>query len=439
MRYGYMSAFQPVLAMEALYHCLWKYRMIGRRLATADGHPVTVLSPGIHNHDAGPDFSNARIRIDDTEWAGNVEIHVRASDWLRHGHDRNPAYDNVALHVVGVDDMRIRRRDGSVIPQVVITLPQDTYSLYALLSEGMESVRCARSLPQIPEINRIDWIESMGIARLHEKAGRIRQLLDSLGGDWQQALFITLARALGFGLNSVPFELTAKSLPLNYLSRHSDNPQQLEALLFGQAGMLDPALPADDYYAMLCREYSFLARKYSLHPIGRELWKYARTRPANFPHRRIAILAGMLIDGFHLRDSLAEAKGDIDALRECFRSQASPYWQNHSTFGVSSSSSLSRTLSASAIDLLLINVAAPFYFAYGASKANPDLAQAGCDLLRQLKSERNSIISHWEAIGIKVKSAFESQALLHLRNEYCERARCLECRFGVKLLADRLR
>lgn len=421
--------------MEAIYHYMWLHEMRGRTLRMVDGRSVEVISPGVHNSDAGPDFSYARLRVDDAVWVGNVEIHTRASDWFRHGHDTDPAYDSVSLHVVESDDIRISRRDGSVIPQVVIDVPESVKSVYAGLVSGMDSIRCGHMLGKVSHICLTDWFESLGVERLIEKAARIREMMRISAGDREQALFVTLARGMGFGLNSVPFELTARSIPIRYLFRHSDNVMQLEALFFGQAGMLDAAdCEGDPYYAMLRREYKFLRGKYSLTPIRSGLWKYARTRPHNFPHLRLAALAAMFSGHYALSGSIMDARGDVDKLASCFKIEAGGYWREHSAFGRKRQKPLSCTLSDSSIRLLLVNVAAPFYYAMGAESGNPDIAAIGVDLLRRLPAENNSRIRLWRQHGIKISDSFESQAVLQLSQAYCDRHRCLDCRFGCIFL-----
>lgn len=362
---------------------------------------------------------------------GNVEIHVKASDWHRHGHDDDPAYDDIILHVVGVDDDRIHRKSGEEIPQAVLEVPPGMYVLYAGLAEGIDDVRCRPQLAEMPELVKTDWLETLSMERLHAKANRMIEVARQFGGDWRQALFVTLARALGFGLNSVPFELLAKSIPLNYAMRHSDNRFQLEALLFGQAGMLDSSVNIfDDYYQRMCREYAFLMRKYSLKPLQPKIWKYSRTRPQNFPHRRIALLAAALDGGFELGEKILQAHGDTDILEPLFSWEASEYWSSHSAFGLDGGGNLPRTLAKQSKRLILINLVAPYYFAYASQSGIPEYAEEAIDLLMGLPAEENGIIRQWRGAGLKAGDALRSQALIHLRKEYCDRGRCLECRFG---------
>ena len=420
--------------MERMYQFLWKSGMFGRKLRECGGGEVEVIDPGHLNPDAGPDFFNSKIRIDGVEWAGNVEIHVKASDWNRHGHQNDVAYDNIILHVVAVSDIRIRRRDGSFIPQVEMTLPEDFFRTYASLSAEIEGVKCGAGLEGISALTKTDWLETLAVERLQVKAERVNGILSTTVNDWEQTCFIILARALGFGLNGDPFELLARSLPLKFLHHHSDNPYQIEALLFGQAAMLDSSLHIfDEYYQHLCREYYFLARKYGLRPMRPGLWKYARTRPNNFPHRRIAFLAKACEGGFSLFSKIIAAGGDEEGSRGLFKWKLDGYWQDHFSFDVEARS-VPATLSGMSLTLLLINVVAPLLYAYGARRGDPDFAERGISLLEKLPAESNSIIRQWSHYGLEADSAWRSQALLHLKREYCDARKCLYCRFGNNLL-----
>lgn len=421
--------------MELLYQYLWRNKMFGLSLSLGDGRTVSVIDPGRLNTDAGPDFFNAKVLIDGEMWAGNVEIHVRASDWYRHGHDRDISYDSVVLHVVAVSDRTVTRTDGSPIPQAEVTLPKDFYVSVATLRNDIKAVKCAPHLHEVPPLILTDWMETLGMERLQSKASRVLDIYKAGGGDWYQTLFIILARALGFGLNSDPFEALGRSTPLKFLMRHSDSRLQLEALLFGQAGLLDPAAyPYDDYYRLLCREYSFLRSKYGLHPIPGGMWKFARTRPQNLPHRRIALLAasiGRPKEG--LASAILEAHGDEDRLREIFNWNLDGYWLNHYAFGQPETPAPAM-LGRASTGVLLINVAAPFYYAHAPLHNDLEGADDALRLLYSLPAEQNSIITAWKNAGIKVKDAQGSQSLIQLRKEYCDRNRCFDCRIGHWLL-----
>lgn len=424
--------------MEKLYQYLWKHRMFGRNMQSVDGEQIEILSPGILNTGAGPDFSSARIRIAGTEWAGNVEIHVRASDWFRHGHDSDSAYDTVMLHVVAVTDRRVQRPDGSTIPQVAVGFPESFLSMYSALSEEIADVRCRHQLSEVPEIVKEMWIESLGVERIQLKAERIMAEAERLGGDWESACFVTFARALGFGLNGEPFEQLARSIPLGYLRRHSDNLLQLEAIMFGQAGMLDTSQHIfDEYYQLLCREYFFLARKYGLRPLRIDMWKYSRTRPQNFPHRRIALLAKSLAGGFRLLSEIRAAGCDTQKLTKLFDIRLDGYWLTHSDFDREARCG-SGVLGATSVDSMLINLAAPLIYAYGAAHGDPEGAEEGLDLWRRLPAENNMYIRNWKNCGLECGDAFRSQALLQLRKQYCDAGGCLKCRFGHALLRAKM-
>lgn len=420
--------------MEELYHYLWKYKMMGRTLLLNSGQRAEIIDPGIHNHDSGPDFFNAKIKIDGQLWAGNVEIHVKASDWHRHGHDHDPAYNDIILHAVSIDDATIYRSDGTPIPQAVLTMPESFFLTLSHLENGFESVRCAGKLHTLSPIQISDWVETLGVIRLQAKAQRVADTLKATGGDWESTCFITLARALGFGLNAQPFEMLARSLPIKFAARHSDNLFQLEALLFGQAGMLDSSVHIlDEYYQSLCREYYFLARKYNLRPLRPDIWKYARTRPQNFPHRRIAMLAKALEGGFTMLSRLIDTDGKRENIYPLFDWKLTGYWHDNSGFGLPAKTP-SDALGRSSADLLLINFAAPMIYSYHCIHGDSEKAEKACDLLCDIKPESNTYVTHWSTLGLKCADAFQSQALLHLRKEYCDTRKCRDCRFGHLLL-----
>lgn len=408
--------------------------MFGRKLTDSDGREIEVIDPGRLNTDSGPDFFNSKIKADGTEWAGNIEIHVKASDWFRHGHQKDPAYDSIILHVVGVADQRIRRNDGSLIPQVVLTMPEDFFRTFSTLQTDIDTIRCMSSLKTLSSLTVTDWLETLSIERLQMKSDRIREIHSNCGNDWEQTCFIVLSRALGFGLNGDPFEMLARSIPLKILHHHSDNPLQLQAILFGQAAMLDSSLHIfDEYYQLLCREYYFLARKYNLRPMRPGLWKYAKTRPQNFPHRRIAFLSKACEDGFSLFSRILASKGNEEEARKLFDWQLENYWHTHFSFDTENKTH-SDTLSKASVTSLLINVVAPLLYSYGAMRGNPDLAEKGLDLLSTLPAEANNVTRDWENCGLRAKDALRSQALLQLRKEYCDKRKCLYCRFGHHFL-----
>lgn len=422
--------------MEEIFQLLWANRMLGISFSLDSGERVRVIDPGTLNRDSGPDFFNAKVKIGGKIWAGNIEIHLKASDWHRHGHSTDAAYDNVILHVVAVSDAKISRKDGSPLPQMRVTLPENFYKTFAYLTQANSEIRCGSGLRLVDSLRRADWIEILSIERLQHKAARIEESLRKSNGDWNAACFVTLARGLGFGLNGIPFEMLAESINLNHLRRHSDNIVQMEAIFFGQAGLLDTMLYQGDMrYQIMCREYQFLARKYSMHPIPKTAWKFSRTRPQNLPYRRIALLAKAMTETPDLLNRIIQTEGDEDLLRELFKWKVDPYWSRRMTFGSDAQTEANPpSLSEGSINILLINVAAPLLYAYALLHSDHNLKEAAIGILTGLPPEKNAIIRSWQQLGLNAKDAGSSQALIHLKKEYCEKHECLRCRFGQQVL-----
>ena len=422
--------------MERLMQFVWQHRLgLRQDMSTVDGSRVRVIDQGALNTDAGPDFFNATVEIGGEVWAGNVEIHVRASDWMRHGHQDDPAYDSVILHVVQYDDMPVRRRDGSVIPQVVMRCTtQAAARCNRLLDSAASMLPCASTVGSLPKIFLTEWLSALGAERLCRKSERILDIVAATGGHWEGAAYVTLARALGFGLNSEPFELLARSVPLAFLNRHADNLLSVEALLFGQGALIPaPADGEDPYVTRLRSEYEFMARKFSLRPV-RPAWKMARTRPQNFPHRRIALLAQRIHRGFYLMGALADASG-IDAMRRVLEVELTGFWANHFTFGAPAGGCSPRALGRGSVDSLLINVAVPLLHARAMARDDVGAMQRCVELLHMLDCESNSVVRQFTGAGIECVDAFTSQALIELRREYCEKKKCIYCRWGHRMLA----
>lgn len=412
--------------------------MLGLTFPLENGGSVYILDPGVLNRDSGPDFFNAKVKIDGKTWVGNIEIHMKASDWYRHGHDSDPAYDNVILHIVAHSDARILRGDNTELPQMRVQLPENFYRTFAYLTDITPGIRCSSRLSHVDALRRADWIETLTIERLQHKAARIEEALHASHGDWNFACFLTFARALGFGINGLPFEMLAQSIDLNHLRRHSDNILQMEAIFFGQAGLLDSATNRTDRrYQLMCREYQFLARKYSMHPIPRASWKFARTRPQNLPFRRIALLAKAMAETPDLLQRILKTQGDEDRLRALFKWQVDPYWSRRLTFGGDGQTEANPpSLSDASISVLLINVAVPLLYAYALLHSDHEMKEAAIAILSELPPEQNAIVRSWRELGLSAKDAGMSQALVHLRKEYCDRHECLRCRFGHLLLRN---
>ena len=418
---------------------VWKHRLWrSEDMVTNTGKKVRVVDPGLLNTDAGPDFFNAKIEIDGHMWVGNVEMHYRATDWKRHHHDSDKAYDSVILHVVAKDDAPVRRTNGELIPQLVLEVSPQFNADYASLVGATIEVPCATKIKQVPHLTIVEWVEGLAFERLHGKVERIHQLLDSFNGSWEDVCYVTLARNFGFGINNDAFERLARRTPLRLLGKHSDSVLQIEALLFGQAGMLDAQKPGmDSYYNQLCTEYAFLSNKFQLTPMEKESWKLFRIRPQNFPYRRIAMLAQFIEGGFRMMNRILEAEGEKE-MRALFEVELSGYWIKHYTFGKPNERATA-TLSRSSIDIILINTVVPLLYAYGELTGNYEMTDKAIKLLEDLRAESNSIVSHFVAYGIDCPDALTSQALVQLKREYCDARKCIYCKIGHHLLSKAAR
>lgn len=425
--------------MEQLMQYVWQHRLWrSEDMVTNEGLKVRVIDPGLHNTDAGPDFFNAKVEIDGQMWVGNVEIHVRATDWRRHGHDKDKAYDSVVLHVVGKDDAPVYRSNGERIAQVVLEVSPLFNQSYDALVNARHEFPCAGELRQVPHLTITEWVEGLAFERLHNKVERIHNLLDLYHGSWEDVCYVTLSRNLGFGINNEAFERLARRTPLRLLGKHSDSLLQVEALLFGQAGMLDGSKRGvDSYYDRLCSEYAFLSNKFSLQSMEKESWKLFRIRPQNFPYRRIAMLAHFVEGGFRLMNALLEADGEKE-LRQLFTVELQGYWASHFSFGKPNDRPTA-ALSNNSIDVVLINTVAPLYYAYGELTDSYAMTDKAVSLLESLRAENNSIVKNFVHAGIDCDDALTSQALIELKREYCDARKCMYCKIGHWLLSEAAR
>ena len=420
---------------EELLCFLWKFRLFNQKqLATETGEALGILSPGIHNRESGPDFEQAKIKIGSTIWAGNIEMHLRSSDWDNHRHSRDRAYNNVILHVVVENDRVIKRPDGTEIPTLVVKdlIPEHIKVRYRDLIENLYRIPCENRLNSVDEFHINGWLGRVLIERLEEKSSIVFQFLDECKGSWDDAFYIMLARNFGFKINALPFELLAKSLPQTILAKHKSNSLQIEALIFGQAGFLADRVE-DDYFQQLQKEYYFLRKKYNLHSLDKSLWKFLRLRPNNFPTLRLAQFSALVVKSNHLLSEILETK-DPASLRRLFdQLPVHPYWDNHYLFGKPSlkkSSGIGQT----SVNNILLNTVALFIFAYGKRTGVPSLVSRAIEILEGLPFEENQITAIFTEIGVKKRGADLSQALLQQKKRYCDTKRCLDCGIGTKLI-----
>jgi hypothetical protein len=422
---------------EEFLHYLWKYGLYSPdSLVDNEGNEIIVINPGEYNRDSGPDFFNSRILIAGTEWAGNVEIHARSSHFNIHGHHKDPAFNNVILHVVAENDRQVFNSSGEELLTVEIVFDKALYEKYLSLVNNSYIIACEDSIKKLDNIIVRHWLNSLVIERLQNKSSHILGILSETGNDWEETFYRLITRYFGFRVNTEPFEMLARALPFRIIRKHADNRFQIEALLFGTSGMLDEGLfkgAIDDYYyCSLMKEYRILSTKYSLKPIHGWIWKFSRLRPANFPTVRISQLAAMLSVTGGLFSKVLEAT-DISQLRGAFEVSASSYWDDHFVFG-KKSSNISKSTGSLATDILLINAVLPLLFTYGKSRDCYDVSERVILFLETIKWEENSITEEWKRAGIVFESAFYSQALIQLRNGYCKIRKCLDCRIGNKLI-----
>jgi hypothetical protein len=420
--------------MERMLQYVWKQRLFAESdLTMSDGREISVIDPGIQNSDAGPDFFNAKIRIADTVWAGNVEIHERASDWAAHHHDRDKAYNSVILHVVGTDDGDASTTDNRSVPKAILKIPEKIEKNIEWLLSRDTPVSCAGRIKEIPPVYVSDWMSALVTERLERKTKDILNRLELNKKDWNETFYLTLMRNFGFGVNSDAMEWLAKSLPYKTILKHRNSPLQIEAMLFGQAGMLDDGRTENEpYFCSLRKEYDFLRKKYDLMPVDASQYKSLRMRPDNFPHVRIAQIAAVFIKNDLLLSQILETKG-ICQLRNFFNVEPSEFWKTHYHFR-SASPPQNRSIGINSANIILINTIAPIFFAYGKMKSIPEYCDRALEILEQIPAENNNITRLFARAGIKVANASDSQALLQLRREYCDCKKCLCCRIGFRLI-----
>lgn len=416
---------------EELLHFVWKYQLFEKRsLYSTEGELIEVVFPGYHNHDAGPDFLDARIRIGDKLWAGNIEIHIHSADWKKHEHQNDPSYKNIILHVVYEDNEKAEIRNFPTLT-LKYRIPGIIKKNYRSLMQSSEKIPCSDYVIDIEEITKTLWVQRMTAERFEHRNEYINNLLE-LTGDWHESFYMAVARSLGYRVNADAFEKLARITPQKLIARHKNNLFQIEALLFGQAGLLQQDFK-DEYAIQLASEYQFLKSKYHLSGMSISEWKFARLRPADFPTIRIAQFSMLLYNVSNLFSAIIEA-GKNQRLQDFFRCETSSYWLNHYIFDQETSSKKRKKIGQSAINRIIINAVVPFLFSYGKYKNQEDLTRKALNLLESLPKEQNSLLTQWETLGFKNENAADSQGLLHLRKQYCDQKKCLYCSIGTAIL-----
>lgn len=382
--------------MEQLLHYVWKHKIFPlKELKTTTGQQVEVIDTGLANTDAGPDFFNAKLKLDGVLWIGNIEIHERSSDWFKHGHHADTGYNSVILHIASEIDTEISRSNGERIPQIQLICPEAVRTNYKELLETDSYPPCYRIIPSLPPFTAHSWMTALQMERFEQKATLLNERLKRCQGNWEDAFFITLARNFGFGLNGDAFETWAHRLPFRAVDKHRNDLFQIEAIFFGQAGILEDS-DGDGYYLRLKKEYTYLQHKFGLIPMDASLWRFLRLRPANFPHIRIAQLACLYHRAYGLLSRIMETE-TLQGVRDILKGGTSEYWLTHYTFG-GSSPSRPKTLSNTSLDLLIINTVVTFLYAYGLHKGNRVLCARAGSFLEELKAENNYITRMWETM-----------------------------------------
>ena len=433
---------------EFLYY-LWENRLIDKALQTTEGESVEVVATGYRNTNSGPDFLEAKIQIGDKLWAGHVEIHVKSSDWNRHGHQTDKAYKNVILHVVYENDTKVND-----IPTLELKghFDETLFTNYQrfILSKGW--IPCEKSIAQVPVFTRLSWLDRLAIERLESKSETVTKILNANQFDWEDALYKLLMRYFGLKVNNEAFEYLSNILPFKTLLKHADNLLQLEAMLFGCAGFLEDDFK-EEYPLLLKREFSVMKAKFNLLAMPAERWRFMRMRPSNFPTIRLAQMAQLIHKNGCLFSKIREAKNGNE-VKALFDVKASEYWETHWRFnqrlpqcdnpttqksgavGLSyhGSRKTAKHLGDTTANVLMINAVAPLLFCYGKLHKDESVCETAMQFLEETEAEDNAIIRHFALCGIKADNAMQTQALLHLYNMYCKRKRCLECRIGNVLM-----
>ncbi|MBP6549546.1 MAG: DUF2851 family protein [Flavobacterium sp.] len=420
---------------EDFLHYLWKFKKFDAlNLKTFNGEEITIINVGQYLKLAGPDFFNAQITIGNQKWAGNVEIHLKSSDWYVHHHERDEAYENVILHVVWEHDTEIFRKNNTEIPVLELKkyVDAETISNYQSLTSPKSWIFCEKQLAAIPQFVLKNWQERLFFERLERKSNPIFELLQQTNHDWEAVLFCLLAKNFGLNTNGEIFLKIAQSIPFSIIRKESFEVENLEALLLGTAGLLDLE-KEDNYFKDLKFRYFYLLHKYQLEKTIVEPVQFFKHRPDNFPTIRLSQLANL----YHIHQNLfskISIATSIENIYKTFNVSASNYWQNHYQFDKESPKK-KKPLSKSFIDLVIINTIIPLQFAYAKSQGK-EISEDLISLLDDVAPEKNSIMDKFRSFGIKSKSAFDSQSLLQLKNEYCNNSRCLECAVGMELLKN---
>jgi hypothetical protein len=420
---------------ERLLQFIWQFQYFNHAsLTTTDEQPLQIMHAGILNRNQGPDFSEARIKIQNTVWAGNIELHVQSSHWREHHHSTDKNYENIILHVVWQHDEEIKDANGRALATLELQtlVPKLTLKRFEHLMHTTDFIPCSFGLPVLSEVAWLAWKERLITERLEKKSNLVTEWLQQVNQHWEEVFWRSLARGFGMKVNAEPFEEIAGTVSINLLSKHKNQIHQLEALLLGQAGLLNDSFE-DAYAIMLQKEYRFLAKKYSLQSLNRQP-AFLRMRPSNFPTLRLAQLAMLVSQSSHLFSKIKTATNPNEIF-QWFDITANDFWNYHYTLS-DEAAYQPKSLGRSFIQHIIINSIIPVFFAYGLVRNEHAWKDKAVHWLMQLQPEQNTITKQWKLYGVKNKNAFDSQALIHLKNNYCDNKKCLDCAVGSKLLRE---
>jgi len=419
---------------EEFLQYIWKHVLFDRSiLKTTDEQSIEIIHSGLHNSDAGPDFFNAQLRIGDTLWAGNVEVHIKSSDWLKHRHQDDAAYKNVILHVIWENDKEITLPGGFALPALELKdiITPAIHNKYEELKTSSKQIPCENEINKVTPLTLHSWLDRLVAERLERKTNLISSNLEKSINDWEETFYSLVLRTLGNPLNSEPFERLARVLSFKVISKHRANILQVEALLLGQAEFLEGTFK-DEYILKLQKEYQYLKHKLNLTPMAKSEWKFMRIRPPQFPTIRLAQLAAVIHKKEYLFREAMEASTVNDIIK-LFSVKPSEYWLTHFQPDKLSTRKAG-AIGKSTIEILMINAVIPTMFIYGRNTGKEEIAEKALELLHTLKPESNNIIKKWASVGINTVDAYESQALLQLRKEYCDMRKCVNCAIGHELM-----
>jgi len=422
---------------ESFLHYIWQNQLYSfNDIYTIEGESIEVVRPGILNHDAGPDFSNAKIKIGDKIWVGNVEIHKNSTDWFHHNHHLDKAYNNVILHVVYQCDIKDKSERKNFLPTLELSnrISPSLVDNYANLANSLDEIPCINQLQKVKSIYITNMLYKVGVLRIQNKTEELKELFAFTNNSFEETLYLILAKAFGGKLNGDAFVRLCKSIPKKQLMKFGNDSFKLEALLFGFAGLI-PEHHIEDYPVALQKEYVFQSKKIKLNRSANILWKFSRMRPSSFPTIRISQFCNLLVSNTSLSNEIFAAQS-VHELKSFLKCTASSFWETHYTFS-NESKKLVKTLGDQSMNTIIINAIVPFLFFYGQQENYPEQKEKALKFLEQLEAEKNRVTRKWNNWGVPFHSAFETQAVLSLEKNYCSKKKCTSCYIGHQILSSK--